>query len=85
MHTVEALEQALDLAARLGYQIRHEWLGGGGGACVLMGRKLLYLDLALGPEDQLDQVLDTLRREPDAAGLPMPHELRNLLAVRKSA
>ena len=85
MHTVETLGQALDLAARLGYQVRHDWLGGTGGGCVLMGRKVLYLDLALGPEDQLDQVLDTLRREPDAVGLPMPHELRNLLAVRKSA
>lgn len=85
MHTVEVLEQALDLAARLGYQVRQELLGGSGGGCVLMGRKVLFLDLALGPDDQLDQVLDTLRREPDAAGLPMPHELHNLLSLRRSA
>ena len=86
MHTVEALEQALDLARRLGYEIRQEWLGGsGGGGCELGGRKVFFLDLALGPIDQLEQVLDTLHREPDAAGLPMPHQLRQMLAVRKTA
>ena len=46
MHTVEMLEQALDLAARLGYTIRQEWLAGsGGGGCELKGRKLFFLDL----------------------------------------
>ena len=86
MHTVEMLEQALDLAARLGYTVRQEWLAGsGGGGCELKGRKLLFLDLDLGPDEQLEQVVDALRREPDAPTLPMPHELRDLLKVRKSA
>ena len=86
MHTVELLEHALDLADRLGYEVRQEWLGGlAGGGCELRGRKTLFLDLALGPEDQLDQVVDALRHEPDAAGLPMPHELRGLLRLRRSA
>jgi hypothetical protein len=86
MHTVELLQAALNLAARADYEIRQEWLGGnGGGGCRLNGRKLLFLDLALGPLDQLEAVLDSLRHDPDAAGLPMPHELRELLTVRKSA
>ena len=86
MHTVEMLAEALDLAARLGYEVRQEWFGGcGGGGCELAGRKMLFLDLALGPVDQLEQVLDTLRREPDAIRLPMPHQLREMLNVRKSA
>jgi hypothetical protein len=86
MHTVEILEQALDLAARLGYSIRQEWLAGsGGGGCELKGRKLFFLDLDLGSGEQLEQVLDALRREPDAAALAMPQELRELLKVRKSA
>ncbi len=86
MHTVEMLEQALDLAMRLGYTIRQEWLAGnGGGGCELKGRKLLFLDLDLGPDEQLEQVFDTLRHEPEAVALPMPHELRDLLKVRKSA
>ena len=86
MHTVEALEQALDLAQRLGYEVRQEWLGGnGGGGCELNGRKVLFLDLALGPMDQLEQVLYALNREPDATILPMPNQMAELLKGRKSA
>ena len=52
MHTVELLAEALNLAGRLGYEVRQEWLAGnGGGACELKGRKILFLDLALGPAD----------------------------------
>ena len=86
MHTVELLEQSLDLARRVGYKVRQEWLDGNvGGGCELMGRKILFLDLALGPAEQLDQVLDALRGEPGAAVLPMSDRLRGLLGVRKSA
>jgi len=86
MHTVEHLEHALNLAARLGYDIRHEWFGGsGGGGCILKGRRLLLVDLALGTAEQLDQVLDALRHDPEAPNFPMPHELRELLRVRCSA
>ena len=86
MHTVELLDQALDLAGRLDYSVRQEWLNGNsGGGCVLQGRKLLFVDLALGPADQLEQVVDALRHDPDAVALPMPAELRELLVVRKSA
>jgi hypothetical protein len=86
MHTVEMLEQALDLVARLGYTVRQEWLAGsGGGGCELKGRKLFFLDLDLGPDEQLEQVLETLRREPEAVTFPLPHELGELLKVRKIA
>ena len=86
MHTVEMLEHAVDLASQVGYRVRHEWLGGsGGGGCELRGRKILFLDLAQGPAEQLDLVLDTLRREPHVAELPMPGCLRELLAVRQTA
>jgi hypothetical protein len=86
MNTVELLEAALDLAGRAGYQVRQEWLGGnGGGGCMLKGRRILFIDLALGPIDQLEHVLEALRHDPEAAQLPMPHPLRELLAMRKSA
>ena len=86
MHTVDLLAAAVDLAGRLGYDVRQEWLGGnGGGACELKGRKILFLDLALGPADQLDVVLAALRQKPDALRLPMAHGLRDLLTLRKSA
>jgi hypothetical protein len=86
MHTIELLAEALDLAARLGWQVRQDWLdGNGGGLCELRGRKIFFLDLALSPGEQLDQVLDALRREPDAVRLPMAASLRELLALRKTA
>jgi len=86
MHTVELLAEAISLAERLGYQTRQEWLGGtGGGACEIKGRKWVFLDLALGPVDRLEQVLDAIRREPEALALPMPYTLRALLQARKSA
>ncbi len=80
MHTVEMLEEALALIARLGYQVRQESLaGGGGGGCELQGRKIFFLDLDLGPSEQLDQALDTLRREPDVARLSLSPALGRLL------
>jgi len=86
MHTVELLAEALDLAGRLGYRVRQEWLdGNGGGVCELRGRKTFFLDLALAPAEQLDQVLDALRHDTAASRLPMADALRELLAVRKSA
>ena len=86
MHTVELLEEAIAVAKQAGYQVREEWLGGtGGGACELRGRKCIFLDLAVGPLDQLELVLETLRREPNVVPLPMSNHLRSLLGARKSA
>ena len=86
MHTVDLLEEAVGLAERLGYRIRNEWMGGaGGGGCEIRGHRWILLDLALGPAEQLEQVLATLRREPAVATLPMPQPLRDCLLLRKSA
>ena len=86
MHTVELLEEALSLARELGYQTRQEWLGGaGGGACEIKGRKWIFLDLAAGPADHLEEVVVALRREAHTMSLPMSHQLRDLLGLRKTA
>jgi hypothetical protein len=85
MHTVEILSEALRLAQRMGYRMREESLGGvGGGGCEVHGEKWIFLDLDLGPSEQLDQVLDTLRQERDTFLLPMPSALRAVLE-RKAA
>ncbi len=64
MHTVDLLEQSLEQATRLGYRVRREWLGGvGGGACELKGQKILFLDLAQGPLEHLEQVREAIQRE----------------------
>jgi hypothetical protein len=99
MHTVAILAHALDLAERLGYTVRQEWLEAqlpgvncGGGGCELRGRKYLFIDLATSPAEQLETVLGVLRGEPRAAEPAlfeimnrMPQELRDVLRPRKSA
>jgi hypothetical protein len=86
MHTVVLLAHALNLAERLGYAIRQEWIDcNGGGGCEFRGRKYLFIDLATPPGDQLEKVIDVLRREPGAAEHPMPSELRAALRLRKIA
>ena len=86
MHTVVLLAHALNLAERLGYVVRQEWLDGNrGGGCELRGRKFLFVDLAASPADQLEMVLGALRGELRAAELSMPQELRDVLRLRRSA
>lgn len=86
MHTVELLEQAIDTASRLGYNLRHEFLGGvGGGGCEFGGSKWLFVDLALGPFDQLDQVCQALASDPSIHVVDLPDELRQHLNIRQAA
>ena len=86
MHTVELLEQALQVADQLGYSIRHEWLGGaGGGACEIRGRKWLFVDLALNAVEQLEQVAAVLRADAAIYAVELPPAMRRLLGVRMSA
>jgi len=81
MHTVDLLEQALHLIGEMGYTIRQDRMAGSGGSCELKNKKFFFLDLDLGPDDQLEQALDALRREPKSTQLNMPNDLRNLLQV----
>ncbi len=86
MHTVELLEEALAVAQRHGYRVRHEWLGGnGGGDCEIKGQKWLFLDLALTPAEQLDVVVDALRRAPWLKEQTLSPPLARRLGLRKSA
>jgi hypothetical protein len=86
MHTVELLSYALNLAERLGYAVRQEWIdGNGSGGCILRGRKLLFIDLAAPHSDQLEIVLSVLRNEPSVGEHEMPTELRAALRMRKIA
>ena len=56
-----------------------------GVGCEFGGQKWIFLDVSLGPVDQLEQVLDALRHDPDVVGMPMSGELQNRIGVRKSA
>ncbi len=86
MHTVELLEEALALAARQGFKIRQEWLGGTGGGCEIKGQKWIFVDLSLNPVEQLDQVLSALGDEAQLVSLSISPQLeRQLKRLNKAA
>ena len=70
MHTVEMLSEAIELARKLGYQIREDQLeGAGGGHCLIRGRKWLLLDITQSADEQLRDVLDAVREDGRPADL----------------
>ena len=85
MHTVELMHEALETAQQLGYGIRHEWLGTGGGACELSGRKWIFVDLAMNSQEQLEKVCETLQQEPRLDSSASSDGLSRWLQVRRAA
>lgn len=86
MHTVELLEEATSLAAQLGFKIRQEWFGGcAAGACEIKGQKWIFIDLALSPREQLEQVLGALREMAVLPDLAAGGHLQALLQPRQAA
>lgn len=86
MHTVEILNEAMEAARQLGYEVRQDWLGGnGGGHCLVRGRKWLLLDVAQTVDEQLDVVADALRGEAGAKKAIKSAELAKRLDVRSVA
>jgi hypothetical protein len=86
MHTVELLNEAVDTARRLGYEVRQDWLGGnGGGHCLVRGRKWLLLDVAQTADEQLEVVADALRGEAGAEKAVRSPQLAERLSARSAA
>jgi len=86
MHTVAMLNEALDTARRLGYEVHQDWLGGdGGGHCIVRGRKWLLLDVAQSVDEQLEIVADALRDEGGLARAIRSPELAERLHVTHAA
>jgi hypothetical protein len=86
MHTVQLLNEALDAARRLGYDVRQDWLGGnGGGHCLVRGRRMLILDVAQSSDEQLDVVASALRDEKQVAALKISRNLAERIASRAAA
>lgn len=70
MNAVNLLSLATETARAAGYEIREEVLdGAGGGHCVIRGKKCLLLDMTQSHRDQLSDVIDALRAEPELANL----------------
>lgn len=62
MHSVDLLEEAIELAESSGFEVRREFLGeSASGACRIAGQWLLFVDLSLPAGEQLTQVVEALR------------------------
>jgi len=86
MHTVELLQEALEAARQLGYEVRQDWLGGnGGGHCLVRGRKWLLLDVAQSADEQFNVVAEALRGEMSAPRVVKSSELSERLRFRSAA
>jgi hypothetical protein len=86
MHTVELLHEAVEAARRLGFEVRHDWLGGnGGGHCLVRGRKWVLLDLAQTADEQLHVLTEALRGETGAERAVNSPELAERLNLRSAA
>ena len=77
---------ALDAAARSGYRICEDALGGcSGGACQVKGQKWLLLDPELSSRDRLQSVLDALAGDAGIVGLDLPAPLARVLRGLRAA
>ena len=80
MRTLELLQYLTDLARRLGYEVREEWLEGkAGGGCVLKGRKVLFVDQSLSPVERVEQVVHAVRGHSELDSITILPEVRALL------
>ena len=69
MGAVHQLEHLIALAENMGYRIRYENFGGGGGGrCEFGGQRYLFVDLSLNSIEQLEQVRTALSQDP---GMPI--------------
>ena len=86
MHTVELLEQSLNVVQQLGYSIRHEWLDGdGGGVCEFGGKKWVFVDLAQSADEQLESVVEAILNEPSHTQLEITGTLGSWIQRQKAA
>ena len=86
MHSVERMEAAIARAQQIGWNVRYEYLGEvGGGACQIAGKKWIFVDLALTPYEQFDQVIETLKGDPVIHTVPVPECLRGDLDLWRRA
>jgi hypothetical protein len=83
MHVVDLLEEAIRTAMDSGCEVRQEWLNeNGGGMCRIGQRQVLFVDLSLTAQEQLEhlalalQGCRNLRVQPTSS-----QELKQLLAA----
>jgi len=80
MRTLELLDYFTDLARRVGFEVREEWLDGtGAGACEIRGQRILFVDQSLPPTDRLLQIAHSLRGRAELDVIYVLPEARAIL------
>jgi hypothetical protein len=79
MHTAELLDEALLLAAQLGYRVRQEWMEGCGGLCNVRGDQWLFVDLSQPLAEQLQCVAKVLREDSKSKEMTLSSSIAELL------
>ena len=80
MRTLELLDYLIGLARRLGFEIREEWLdGAGGGACLIKGQRILFVDQSLPPAERVEQIAQSLRGSEELSNVYVLPEARAVL------
>ena len=83
---VELIEEAVELARQVGYEIREDWLtGDGSGHCLVRGRKLLLLDQSEPRDGQLAALQEALCHEDSLNKQKMSLELAEYLRLNTAA
>jgi hypothetical protein len=83
MSTVEQIDQLLDVAKELGYQIRYDYFGGtGGGVCEFSGKRVLFMDLALTSVEQLELLESLIAQEPLLSTVSVSDDLKRSIMKR---
>ena len=86
MHAAALLAEALEVARKLGYVVREEYLdGAGGGHCLFGGKKWLLLDVTQPTDEQLTDAIDALRAEPELEQSQCTPSLAAMLQFRQAA
>ncbi|WP_428307686.1 hypothetical protein [Lacipirellula sp.] len=86
MQSVTLLAEAADLARRLDYTLREEYLdGAGGGHCFFGGKKWLLLDVTQSVDEQLSVITDALRTDDAVWRMPVSPQLAGMIRVNRAA
>lgn len=81
MHCVDLLEEAILLAQTCGFEVRQEWLGErGGGVCRIGEKQVLFVDLSLTAQEQLDQTVTALHESAPEIAASASDTLAKLFA-----
>ena len=80
MDSEEQLQELLDLAERLGVEVRQVGMGGeGGGICRLRGKQVLFVDTGASPAEQVGKTAAALAQVEGLEECYVRPEVRELL------